>query len=252
MIPLSKPLVFFDLETTGVDPFNDRIVQIGAVKYMPDGSHEEKEWLINPAIPIPKVVSDIHGITDDMVKDAPLLGDVAEELEVLFGGADLGGYNVRNFDVPMLQAEFNRIGLSLDMEDIKMVDAMQIFRIKEPRTLTAAYKKYCGKDLVDAHSAIVDIKASVEVFEGQMKIYDDLPTSVEELHEYCFPTDPNAYDAEGKLKFFGKVLTINFGKNKGKPLQELALRDPGYLEWILNGSFSDKVKGAVREALKDT
>ena len=129
---------------------------------------------------------------------------------------------------------------------------MQIFRIKEPRTLTAAYKKFCGKELVDAHSAIVDIRASVEVFEGQMKIYEDIPGGVTEIHEYCYPKDPDAYDAEGKLKFVNGTLTINFGKNKGKALQELALNDSGYLEWILGGSFSEKVKTAIMKALNES
>lgn len=250
MISLSRALVFFDLETTGVDPFNDRIVQIAAVKYMPDNSQTEKNWLINPGIPIPKVVSDIHGITDDTIRDKPRLGDLTAELSETFMNADLGGYNVRNFDIPLLQTEFNRIGLSLDTEKIKIVDSMQIFKMKEPRTLTAAYQKYCGKEMINAHDALTDIRASIEVFHGQMNMYTDLPQSIDGLHEYCFPADPHVYDVEGKLKFADGILTINFGKNRGKPLQELAVNDPGYLEWILNGSFSEKVKEAVREVLK--
>ncbi|PIT86679.1 MAG: DNA polymerase III subunit epsilon, partial [Candidatus Magasanikbacteria bacterium CG10_big_fil_rev_8_21_14_0_10_43_6] len=230
-------------------PFEDRIVQIGAIKLLPDGTKVEKEWLINPGMPIPQIVQEIHGITDEMVKDAPRLGDIAAELQELFDGADLGGYNVKNFDIPLLQVELNRIGLSIDTENIRIIDAMQIFRIKEPRTLAAAYQKYCGKELLDAHDAIADIRASLAVLEGQLNIYDDLPQTTDELHEYCFPKDPDAYDAEGKLRFAEGKLTINFGKNKGKALQELAMNDAGYLEWILNGSFSDKVKGAVREAL---
>ncbi len=249
MLTLTRPLVFFDLETTGINPFEDRIVQIGAIKLHPDGTKIEKEWLVNPGMPIPKVVTDIHGIDDEKVKDAPRLGDIASELQELFDGADLGGYNIKNFDIPMLKAEFDRIGLTVDTENIKIVDAMQIFRIKEPRTLSAAYKKYCGKELVDAHDAVADIRASLAVLEGQLDMYNDIPRTTEEIHEYCYPKDPNAYDAEGKLRFENGKLTINFGKNKGKPLQELALNDPGYLEWILNGSFSDKVKGAVRDVL---
>ena len=250
MLNLTRPLVFFDLETTGVDVYRDRIVQIGAIKVMPDGSKNEYEWIINPSMPIPKGASDVHGITDDMVVDKPNLGDIAQELAELFTDVDLGGYNVKNFDIPMLAEEFNRIGLTLDTKNIKIVDAMTIFMRKEQRTLSAAYQKYCGKELVDAHDAMVDIKASMEVLDGQYTYYDDLPNSPDELHEFCFPTDPNAYDAEGKLRFVDGELTINFGKNKGQTLQNLASNDPGYLEWILNGSFSDKVKEAIKDVMR--
>ena len=249
MLNLTRPLVFFDLETTGVNPFEDKIVQIGAIKIMPDGSEIEKEWLVNPGRPIPKVTSDIHGITDDMVADKPFIGDLAEELSTFFYDVDLGGYNVKGFDFPMLQAEFTRIGLELDSEKIKFVDPMQIFRNKEPRTLTAAYKKYCGKELVDAHNAIIDIRATFEVFKGQQNMYDDLPNTVEAIHEYTYPKDPNSFDAENKLRYVDGDLTINFGKNKGKTLHDLALNDAGYLEWILKGTFSDKVKDAVKSVL---
>jgi DNA polymerase III subunit epsilon len=250
MIKLSRPIVFFDLETTGVDLFNDRIVQIGAVKINPDGTKEEWNQLVNPQMPIPGVVTDIHGITDEMVKNEPTLGDLTEKLSSFFDEVDLGGYNIKNFDVPVLMAEFNRIGLALDLEGVKYADSMAIFRVKEPRTLTAAYQKYCGKELVDAHDAIADIRATVDVFEGQYKFYDDLPESLSDLHEMCFPADPDAYDAEGKLKFVGGKISINFGKHKGQALQHLAATNPGYLEWILKGSFSDKVKTAVKEHLK--
>lgn len=250
MIKLTRPLVFFDLETTGVDIYNDRIVQIGAIKIYPEGKQEEYDWLINPAMPIPSGATEIHGITDDMVADKPLLGDLAEELNDLFFNVDFGGYNVKHFDLPLLSVEFERIGLSFDTESINIVDAMSIFKINEPRTLTAAYKKYCGKDLEDAHNAMADIRASLEVFESQLEYYDDLPNTIEDISEYCFPRDPDAYDAEGKLKFIDGDLTINFGKNKGKKLEHLSMNDPGYLEWILRGTFSKKVKEAVKDVLK--
>ncbi len=250
MINLTKPLVFFDLETTGVDPYSDRIVQLAAIKFMPDGTQTEYNWLFNPGIPIPKGASEVHGITDEMVKNKPSLGDMAQELTELFDNTDLGGFNIKNFDIPLLSAEFARIGLEIDTENIKMLDSMKIFQIKEPRTLTAAYKKYCNKDLKDAHDALADIKASIEVFEGQLKYYEDIPTSVEDIHEYCFPKDPDTFDAEEKLRFVDGELTINFGKNKGKSLQHLSINDPGYLEWIMRGTFSEKVKDAVQTALK--
>ena len=248
-LTIKKPIVFFDLETTGVDPFNDRIVQIGCIRIQTNGSKTEKEWLINPGIPIPAAVSQIHGITDDMVKDSPHLGDIAQELRDMFFSVDLGGYNAKNFDIPLLVQEFFRIGLTLNIEDIKIVDPMKIFQIKEPRTLTAAYKKFCNKELDNAHNAMADIRATLAVLEAQIDHYEDVPNTIEDIHEFCFPTDPDAYDAEGKLRYIDGHLTINFGKNKGRTLQELALTDPTYLEWIIKGSFSDIVKKAVRQVL---
>ncbi len=248
-ITLKRPLVFFDLETTGVNPFEDRIVQIAIIKLFPDGTEEEQQWLINPGIPIPKEVTAIHGISDEMVKTAPRLGDIAQELVRIFADADIGGYNVKNFDIPLLQQEFHRVGIVLDTEQLAVIDPMQIFRIKEPRTLEAAYEKYCGKTHTNAHNAMADTRASLEVLYGQLAAYPDLPKNVEELYLACYPKDPNAYDAEGKLRMIDGKLVINFGKNKGKTLQELALNDPGYLEWILAGSFSDKIKSAVRQIL---
>lgn len=250
MLNLSKPLVFFDLEGTGVDPYNDRIIQIAAIKFFPNGQKTEHDWVINPGVPIPPDSTEIHGFTDAMVKDKPYLGDLAADLSEVFFASDLGGYNVKYFDIPMLQAEFNRIGLKLDLEEVKIVDAMAISRKKEPRTLAVAYQKYCGQELANAHHAMADTKASIEVLCGQMKFYDDIPATPAEIHAYCFPRDPNAYDVEGKLKFVDGQLTINFGKNKGRTLQDLSLSDPGYLEWIMNGSFSEKVKGAVRGVMK--
>lgn len=252
MLTLKRPLVFFDVETTGIDPFHDRIIEIGAVKLFPDGTQKEYQYFINPGQPIPPGATAIHNITDEMVADKPYFGDLTQELRDIFFDADLGGYNIKIFDLPLLITEFKRVGLTLDYESINIVDAMAIFKIKEPRTLTAAYKKYCGKDLENAHSAVADIKASIEVLEGQLAYYGDLPATPEELHEFCFPKDPDAFDAEGKLRFVDGQLTINFGKNRGKSLQELSLNDPYYLEWILNGSFPDKVKKAVRDALNGT
>lgn len=249
MLKLTKPIVFFDLESTGIDPYNDRIIQIGAIKYFPDGKKTEHNWLINPGVPIPKESTEVHKITDEMVKDKPSIGDMSQELSELFYNSDLGGFNIKYYDIPLLQNEFARIGMSLDLENVKIVDAMMIFKLKEPRTLSVAYQKYCGKELQDAHDAMVDIKASIEVLEGQIEHYDNIPNTAEEIHEYCFPRDPDAYDSEGKLRYKEGDLCINFGKNKGRSLKELAVNDPSYLQWILNGTFSEKVKNAVREVL---
>jgi len=249
MLKLLRPIVFFDLETTGIDIFNDKIIQIGAIKYFPEGNKTEHEWLINPNMPVPESSTKVHGITDEMLKDKPSFGDIAQELAELFSNSDLGGYNVKNFDIPLLQNEFSRIGLPFDMENVKIADAMAIYMRKESRKLEDAYRKYVGKELENAHNAMADIKASIEVLEGQVKFYNDLPNTVEELHEFCFPNDPDAYDMEGKLKYINGELSINFGKNRGKTLKELSINDTGYLQWILNGSFSQKVKDAVKDAL---
>ncbi len=250
MIQLTKAIVFFDLETTGTDIYTDRIVQLAAIRYETTGEKKSHEWIINPGIPIPKGASDVHGITDEMVRDKPRLGDITASLAALFDGADFGGYNVKQFDIPFLAMEFERIGLTLDTEQSRIIDAMRIFQIKEPRTLSAAYQKYCNKTLDDAHHAMVDVLASVEVFEGQLQAYTDLPHTVDELHEYCFPPDPDAFDAEGKLRYVQGELTINFGKNKGKTLTYLAVNDPSYLSWILNSQFSSKVKNVIMDVMK--
>lgn len=248
-LKLSRPIVFFDLETTGIDQHNDRIIQIGAIKFFPNGKKEEYNRLVNPNIPIPKESSAVHGITDEMVRDKPSLGDLAEELSELFYSSDLGGFNIKYYDIPMLQKEFARVGLELNLENVKIVDSMMIFKLKEPRTLAVAYEKYCDKTLDNAHDAMSDIRASIEVLEGQLKYYNDIPDSPEKIHEYCFPFNPDAYDSEAKLRYVDGELTINFGKNKGKTLKSLATTDPSYLTWILNGNFSEKVKKAVREIL---
>lgn len=249
MLKLTKPIVFFDLEGTGVDPYNDRIVQIAAIKYFPDGTQKEYDWLVNPKVPIPPGATEIHGITNELVKNKPSLGDLTAELADLFLDSDLGGYNVKGYDIPMLQAEFGRIGLELNTESILIVDSMVIFMRKEARNLTAAYEKYVGGTFENAHNAMADIKASIQVLEGQLKTYQDLEANPTAIHEFCFPKEPDAFDAEGKLKFIGGELVINFGKNKGKTLKHLAESDAGYLNWILDGNFSAKVKGAIKEVL---
>lgn len=249
MISLARPLVFFDLETTGIDVYTDRIIQIAAVRFSPDSVETKHEWITDPGIPISKEASEKHGFTDEMVKGRPRFGEIVGEVSAVFEGADLGGYNIKQFDIPLLAEEFLRVGYAFDTESIQIVDSYAIWRAKEPRTLAAALKKYCDTELEDAHNAIADVKASLEVFLGQRTYYADIPDSVAAIHELCFPKNPDSYDGEGKLCFVDGVLTINFGKNKGRRLQELAMNDPSYLEWILRGSFSSKVKEAVRKSL---
>ncbi len=248
-LTLDKPIVFFDLETTGVDIYNDKIVEIAIVKIETDGTEKEYEWIINPGIPIPEGAAAVHGITDEMVKDAPRFSDIAAEISTIFDGVYIGGYNVKNFDVPLLLQECQRIGLELPIDANSIIDPMSIYRQKETRTLSSAVKEYCGVEMENAHEAMADIRATVDVLTHQLLILDDVPKTAPELALYCYPIDPDAFDLEGKLRYVGGELAINFGKNKGKTLVWLARNDRGYLEWILNGTFSEQVKTAVRDCL---
>ncbi|MBK5270778.1 MAG: 3'-5' exonuclease, partial [Bacteroidia bacterium] len=171
MLQLKKPLAIIDLETTGINPGSDRIVEIAIVKVLPDGTKTVKRKIINPEIPIPKVCSDLHGITDEMVKDAPVFKQVAHELKQVLDGCDIGGYNSNRFDIPLLVEEFIRAEVDFDMKGRKLVDVQNIFHKMEQRTLTAAYKFYCNKELNDAHSAEVDASATYEILEAQTERY---------------------------------------------------------------------------------
>jgi DNA polymerase-3 subunit epsilon len=171
MLQLTRPIAFIDLETTGVSLSTDRIVEIAIIKLLPDGSRQVKRKLINPQIPIPKVSSDIHGISNEMVKDAPTFKQVANEVKMYLEGCDLGGYNSNRFDIPMLMEEFLRAGMDVDLSKRKMVDVQHIFYTMEPRTLTAAYKFFCEKELIDAHSAEADVNATIDVFLAQLKMW---------------------------------------------------------------------------------
>lgn len=248
-LELDKPIVFFDLETTGVDVYNDKIVEIAIIKIETDGSTKEYEWLINPGIPIPAGAAAVHGITDEMVKDAPRFSDIASEIAVIFDNVYIGGYNVKSFDVTLLLQECQRIGLDLLIDVNSIIDPMSVYRQKETRTLSSAVKEYCGVEMENAHEAMADIRATIEVLAHQLLIIPDLPKTASELALYCYPPDPDAFDPDGKLRYTDGELAINFGKNKGKTLKWLALNDRGYLEWILNGTFSEQVKKEVKKVL---
>lgn len=248
-LALDKPIVFFDLETTGVDIYNDKIVEIAIIKIETDGTEKKYEWIINPGIPIPEGAAAIHGITDEMVKDAPRFSEIASEITTIFDGVYIGGYNVKNFDVPLLLQECQRIGLELPIDANSIIDPMSIYRQKETRTLSSAVQEYCGVEMEHAHEAMADIRATVNVLTHQLLILSDVPKGASELALYCYPPDPDAFDLEGKLRYINGELAINFGKNKGKTLVWLARNDRGYLEWILNGTFSQQVKDVVKKVL---
>ena len=198
-LKMERPLVFIDLETTGVNTSTDRIVEITVLKIHSDGAREEKSERVNPGIPIPPSATKVHGITNEDVADKPGFVQYAKGIHAFFDGCDVGGYNAIRFDIPLLTAEFNRVGLEFDLAGRNVVDPMVIFHQHEPRDLAAAYEKYCGKSLVDAHSATADVRAAAEIFEAQVLFYPDLPEKMAELHEVCHPREPDWIDDEGKL-----------------------------------------------------
>jgi DNA polymerase-3 subunit epsilon len=250
-LALDRPLAFFDLETTGINPYEDRIVEIGVVKLNCDGTREERCRRLNPGVPIPAEATAVHGISNDDVRNEPSFRQIARSLDTFLAGADLSGFNIIRFDVPLLIEEFRRAGITFTGYDRRLIDAQRIFHKQEPRDLTAALKFYCGAEHTDAHGVAADVDATIRVLTAQLERYGDLPKSVDALDQYCQPRDPDAVDREGKLKWTvdGEV-AINFGEQKGKTLAALATADPGFLEWILRSRFSGDVKGIVYAALE--
>ncbi|MEO6404002.1 MAG: 3'-5' exonuclease [Ferruginibacter sp.] len=246
MLELTRPIAFIDLETTGVNLSNDRIVEIAIVKIMPDGSRQTKRKILNPEMPIPKQSSDIHGITDDMVKDAPTFKHVANEIKQFLENCDLGGYNSNRFDVPVLMEEFLRSELDVDLSDRRMVDVQHIFYTMEPRTLTAAYKFYCQKELANAHSAEVDINATIEVMESQLQRYDKLGNTVDSILNTI--GEDKVVDYARRFCFDDKgVEVFNFGKYKGKSVLDILRNEPQYYDWMMKGDFPKHTKKKLTE-----
>ncbi len=248
MLQLQRPVAFIDLETTGVNLSTDRIVEIAIVKILPDGSRQTKRKLINPEMPIPASSSDIHGITDEMVKDAPTFRQCANEIKQFLELCDLGGYNSNRFDIPVLMEEFLRSELEVDLSDRKMVDVQHIFYQMEPRTLSAAYKFYCDKELVNAHSAEVDINATIEVLESQLKRYPKLGNSVESVLSVI--GEEKIVDYARRFVFDDKgVEVFNFGKFKGKAVCDILKQEPQYYDWMMKGDFPMHTKKKLTELL---
>jgi DNA polymerase III subunit epsilon len=251
MLQLTRPIAFIDLETTGVSLSTDRIVEIAVIKLLPDGSRQVKRKLLNPQMPIPKVTSDIHGITDDMVKDAPTFKQAANEIKVFIEGCDLGGYNSNRFDVPILMEEFLRAGIEVDLSKRKMVDVQHIFYTMEPRTLTAAYKFFCEKELVDAHSAEADVSATIDVFLAQLKKYRNLGNTVESV--LATIGEEKIVDYARRFSFDDKGVEIfNFGKYKGRSVAEVLKAEPQYYDWMMRGDFPLHTKQKLTEIFNRT
>jgi DNA polymerase-3 subunit epsilon len=234
---LDKPVVFFDLETTGTNTSQDRIVEISYLKVSPNGGEDMHTRRINPCMHIPEQASAVHGIYDDDVKDCPTFKEVAKEIARDFEGSDIAGFNSNRFDVPLLAEEFLRAGVDIDLSRHRFIDVQVIFHKMEQRTLTAAYKFYCGKDLTDAHSADGDTRATYEVLMAQLDRYpDDLKNDMAFLSEFSSFT--RNVDFAGRIVRNDKDQEVfNFGKYKDMPVVEVFKRDPGYYSWILQGDF---------------
>ena len=234
---LKRPIIFFDLETTGVDTARDRIVEISMIKVMPDGEEIVKTRRLNPGMHIPEEATAIHGITDDDVKDCPTFPQIAKSLAAFIKGCDLAGYNSNKFDIPILVEEFMRAGVEIDLSGKKFVDVQNIFHKMEQRTLAAAYKFYCGAEIENAHSAEADIRATYEVLKAQLDRYpDDLQNDVDFLADFS--------RMNRNLDFAGRIVlddhdvpVFNFGKHKGRPVAEVFATEPSYYNWMLNGDF---------------
>jgi DNA polymerase-3 subunit epsilon len=248
MLDLIRPIAFIDLETTGVNLSSDRIVEIAIVKIMPDQTRVVKRKLINPEMMIPKQSSDIHGITDDMVKDAPTFKQAGNEIKQFLDNCDLGGYNSNRFDIPMLMEEFLRAGMDVDLSTRRMVDVQHIFYTMEPRTLSAAYKFFCNKELENAHSAEADVNATIDVLLSQITRYEKLGNSVDSILSTI--GEEKIVDYARRFLFDDKgVEVFNFGKYKGKPVKEVLKSEPQYYDWMMKGDFPLHTKQKLTEIL---
>ena len=245
---LRNPIVFLDLETTGVDPAKDRIVEISLVKVFPSGEREIKTRRINPGMPIPPQSTAIHHISDEDVKDCPAFKEIAKSLAAYLEGADLAGYNSNKFDIPVLMEEFLRAGVDIDLKKRRAIDVQNIFHKMEQRTLVAAYKFYCDKDLEGAHSAEADTLATLEVLEAQLERYGDelLKNDVDFLAD--FSTHSQFVDYAGRMVYDEKgVEVFNFGKHKGRPVADVFREEPSYYSWMMNGDFPEYTKKVITE-----
>lgn len=250
MLQLNKPLAFIDLETTGINLASDRIVEIAIVKITTDGKQTVKRKLVNPEMPIPKASSDVHGITDDMVKDAPTFKVIANEIKQFIENCDLAGYNSNRFDIPLLAEEFLRSGLDFDVRGRKLLDVQRIFHMMEQRTLGAAYKFYCNKSLEDAHSAEVDATATWEVLQAQLEKYPQLGTTIDSITK--FTGDEEVVDFARRFIFENGVEVFNFGKHKGRAVVDVLKAEPQYYDWMMKGDFPLHTKQKLTEILNRT
>jgi DNA polymerase-3 subunit epsilon len=249
-LQLRKPLAFIDLETTGVNIATDRIVEIAIVKINPNGTRQVKRKIINPEMPIPEAASDVHGITNEMVKDAPTFKQVAHEIKQFLEGCDIAGYNSNRFDIPMLAEEFLRAGVDIDLASRRLLDVQKIFHMMEQRTLAAAYKFYCDKDLEGAHSAEIDATATWEILLAQVQRYPQLGNSVDSILKVI--GEEPIVDFARRFVLENGVEVFNFGKHKGKPVAEVLMQERSYYDWMMKGDFPLHTKQKLTEILNRT
>ena len=246
---LKKPIIFFDLETTGINIAKDRIVEISILKVFPNGNKESKTWLVNPEMEIPKEASDIHGITNEKVVAEPTFNELASEISKMIEGCDLAGFNSNRFDIPLLAEEMLRAEVDFNMNDRVAIDVQVIFHKKEERTLSAGYQFYCGKSLENAHSAEADTNATYEILKAQLDKYDDLENDVKFLNEYS--TFKKRADFAGFILFDDNGEEIfTFGKYKNHKVKDVLKKDKGYFSWIQNADFplyTKKVLAEIKE-----
>jgi DNA polymerase-3 subunit epsilon len=245
MLQLNKPLAIIDLETTGINLGTDRIVEIAILKVLSDGNKSVKRKLINPGIPIPKAASDVHGITDEMVKDAPTFKQAAHELKQILDGCDIAGYNSNRFDIPLLMEEFLRAEVEFDMKGRKLVDVQKIFHQMEQRTLSAAYKFYCNKNLDGAHSAEADASATYEILIAQLQRYPALGNTVDSIVKAI--GEEVIVDFARRFIMENGVEIFNFGKHKGRAVADVLKSEPQYYDWMMKGDFPQHTKQKLTE-----
>ncbi len=253
-LKLERPLVFIDIESTGNKKYQDRIVELTILTVNPDGTESCWTQRINPEIPIPPAATKIHGITDDDVKDKPKFRECMHIISELLVHGSIAGFNIKNFDLPLLEAEFRRNGVEFSCRNYRILDSMTIYHQKEPRDLAAAYLKYCSKELVNSHNSEADARASREVLDCQLGEYSDLPTDINGLHDFCNQLEEkqieNWIDRDGKFVWKDGEAILGFGKHEGRKLKEMATAEPGYLKWIINSDFSIEVKDIATKALR--
>ncbi|MBS1781808.1 MAG: 3'-5' exonuclease [Bacteroidetes bacterium] len=247
-LALTKPIIFFDLETTGTDHSRDRIVELALVKLKTDGTRESFVKRINPTIPIPAESSAIHGIYDADIKDAPTFKQIAHQLFDWMKNCDLGGYNSSKFDIPLLAEEFLRVGITVDFTERQMIDVQQIFFKMESRTLSAAYQFYCNKQLENAHSAEADVLATIDVLESQLDRYSDLKNDVKSLHDFTAGGE-EMVDYARRIVLKDGYAIFNFGKHKGRKVEDIFTAEPQYYDWMMQADFPLHTKQKISEIL---
>ena len=253
-IELQRPLVVFDIESTGISPRKDRIIELAAVKVMPGGEEVRQCWLLNPAVHIPEETTAVHGIADEDVKDCPTFLEKAKEIFAFFEGCDLSGFNADRFDIPCLEEEFARCGMNFAAGRRKHVDVQRIYHRMEPRDLSAAVGFYLNRSHDGAHGAEADAAATLDVLKTQLARadgrYAEVPRSVDAIDEYLVPHDPLNADRNGLFRWKDGEWTVNFGKKRGESLKRIMLNEPNFLKWITKGDFDTEVRMIAADALE--